>query len=72
MSRSALNKHMKKEHGLNGDEQGNGQIHCKETSCSFKCRHLDQLRQHLVDKHGKKINKEMKTFPCAESKSLPY
>ena len=40
MSRSALNKHMKKEQALNGDKQGNEQIHCKETSCSFKCRHL--------------------------------
>ena len=39
-----------------------GLIMCKEMDCTFHCRHLTQLRQHLSIDHGIEMNIEKKAF----------
>ena len=45
---------------------GSESIPCKEAGCSFHCRHLAQLRQHLSLEHGIEMMTEKKTFKSDE------
>ena len=45
---------------------GSESILSKEAGCSFHCRHLAQLRQHLSLEHGLEMMTEKRTFKSDE------
>ena len=61
-SSSGLRRHMAVKHPLQGTKQP---IACRELQCTFTCRRLHALRNHLVG-HGIKTTMETKTFDCIQ------
>ena len=55
-----LHKHIKKTHNQDGNEINT--IKCKEKECTFSCRYIKQLRQHLNDHHNFNIKTETLHF----------
>ena len=65
--RGSLHHHMKRVHKSDKPHTtGSESILCKEAECSFHCRHLAQLRQHLSLEHGIEMMTEKKTFKSDE------
>ena len=65
--RGSLHHHMKRVHKNDKSHTtGSESILCKEAGCSFHCRHLAQLRQHLSLEHGIEMMTEKKTFKSDE------
>ena len=65
--RGSLHHHMKRVHKSDKPHTtGSESILCKEAECSFHCRHLAQLRQHLSLQHGIEMMTEKKTFKSDE------
>lgn len=74
-NRSGLYKHLKNypSHKVDtGKAHECDKISCSGASCTFSCRHLDQLRKHLTEKHGLVMNQERNFFPSDESKYKVY
>ena len=61
-SSSGLRRHMVAKHPLQGTKQP---IACREPQCTFTCRRLHALRNHLVE-HGIKTYMETKPFDCIQ------
>ena len=57
--RQSLHRHITRDHP---ETQPSGQIKCQEESCSFMCRYLHQLREHLTTIHNIQFEKETKVF----------
>ena len=47
-----------KEHGMETE----GEIRCSKEDCRFSCYFAWQLRNHLAQEHGMKMNTEWKEF----------
>ena len=58
--KQSLHKHIKKTHNQDGNEINT--IKCKEKECTFSCRYIKQLRQHLNDHHNFNIKTETLHF----------
>ena len=59
--RGSLYHHMKRVH-KSEKPSNTGSILCKEVECTFRCRYLIQLRQHLSADHGIEMKTEKKAF----------
>ena len=57
--KQSLHKHIKKTHNQDGNEMNT--IKCKKKECTFSCRYMKQLRQHL-NKHHNFIIKTLSTM----------
>ena len=66
--RPSLYKHMKKCHSK--EQTQNHTIKCQEESCSFSCRNIHELRQHLQVTHSISMESETLKFKTTEGKQL--
>ena len=55
-----LNKHLKNVHKIAVNPAG--EIKCLEYQCSFSCKEISSLRNHLMQQHGMKMEMEKVKF----------
>ena len=64
--RSALFKHLTKNHPTKSASKMSGLIKCHEENCTFSCRYISELRLHLTNSHSIPIESETKSFDTIE------
>ena len=65
-NRGGLFKHVKKNHSEQATTSRFGDIKCHEEKCIFKCRYLQELRDHLTLHHSFPMESETITFATIE------
>ena len=62
---TSLAKHRRLEHPVN-----QGTIHCQEQGCTYKCRYISHLQNHLSSVHNMEFENETLMFNNKEGKTI--